>query len=114
MVAVSLKKKTDASRFVAQRAAEVPVPEEDREDDEMEDARDGGSPDPHDDADFGFDHAALPRLSDGALDPLAAFIKELEGLSGMTGPDIFDIIDDLPIPQQQETEFMTVNEAVQV
>ena len=106
--------KTDASRFVSQRAAEVPVPEEDREDDPMEDARDGGSPDPHDDADFGFDHAALPRLSDGALDPLAVFIKELEGLSNMTGPDISDIIDDLPIPQQQEVESMSVNDAVQV
>jgi hypothetical protein len=30
------------------------------------------------------------------LDPLAAFIKELEGLSGMPGPDISDIIDDPP------------------
>jgi len=45
---------------------------------------------------------------------LAAFIKELEGLSGMTGPDISDIIDNMPIPQQQQTETMTVNEAVQV
>ena len=107
-------KTADASRFVSPRAFEVPVPEEDREDDEMEDARDGGSPDPHDDADFGFDHAALPRLSDGALDPLAAFIKELEGLSNMTGPDISDIIDDLPIPQQQEVESMSVYDAVQV
>ena len=107
-------KKTDASLFVSHRAAEVPVPEKDREDNLMEDEHDCCSPDPHDDADFGFDHAALPRLQDGALDPLAAFIKELEGLSGMTGPDISDIIDDLPIPQQQETESMTINEAVQV
>ena len=82
----------------------------------MEDDRDDGSPDSHDhdDADFGFDQAAQQRPADGALDTLAAFIKELEGLSGMTGPDISDIIDDLPIPQQQETESMTVNEAVQV
>ena len=58
--------------------------------------------------------SAQQRPADGALDPLAAFIKELEGLSGMTGPDISDIIDDLPIPQQQETESMTINEAVQV
>ena len=38
------KKKTDASRFVTPRAAEVPVPEEDREDNEMEDECDGSSP----------------------------------------------------------------------
>ena len=107
-------KKADASLFISPRAAEVSVPEEDREDNPMEDERDGGSPDPHDDADFGFDHAALPRLSDGALDPLAAFIKELEGLSNMTGPDISDIIDDLPIPLQQEVESMSVHDAVQV
>jgi hypothetical protein len=48
------------------------------------------------------------------LDSLAAFIKELEGLSNMTGPDISDIIDDLPIPQQQEVESMSVHDAVQV
>ncbi len=109
-----IKKKTEASRFVSPRAAEVPVSEEDREDDEMEHERDGCSPDPHDDADFGFDHAALPRLLDGALDPLAAFIKELEGLNNMTGPDISEIIDDLPIPQQQEVQSMNVHDAVQV
>ena len=68
---------------------------------------------PHDDADFGFDQAALQRLVDGALDPLAAFIKELEGLSSMTGPDISDIIDYLPIPQQQEVESMNVHNAVE-
>ena len=61
-------KTADAPRFVSPRAAEVPVPEEDREDDPMEDERDGGSQNPHEDADFGFDHAALPRLSDGALE----------------------------------------------
>ena len=107
-------KTADASLFISPRAAEGFVPEEDHEDNPMEDERDGGSPDPHDDADFGFDHAALPRLSDGALDPRAAFIKELEGLSNMTGPDISDIIDDLPIPQQQEVESMSVHDAVQV
>ena len=80
----------------------------------MEDDHDYRSPDSNDDADFGFDQAAPQRPTDGALDPLAAFIKELEGLSGMTGPDISDIIDDLLIQQQQETESMTVNEAVQV
>jgi len=79
----------------------------------VDDDRDGGSPDSEDDADFGFKFDQQQHPADGALDPLAAFIKELEGLS-MTGPDISDIIDDLPIPQQQETESMTVNEAVQV
>ena len=78
---------------------------------DVEDYSNGGSPDSHDDADFGFDQAAPQHPADGALDPLAAFIKEL---SGMTSPDISDIIDDCPIPQQQETESMTVNEAVQV
>ena len=73
--------------------------------------RDCWSPDSHDDADFGFDQAAPQHPADGALDPLAAFIKEL---SGMTSPDVSDITDDRPIPQQQETESMTVNEAVQV
>ena len=100
-----------------QKVAEVHPPQDfpDNNND-VEDDRDGWSPDSHDDADFGFDQAAPQHPADGALDPLAAFIKELEGLSGMTGPDISDIIDDLPIPQQQETESMTVNrdEAVQV
>ena len=41
---------TDAPRFVTPRAAEVPVPEEDHEDNLMEDERDGYSPGPHDDA----------------------------------------------------------------
>ena len=98
-----------------QKVAEVhPSQDFPDNDNDVEDYRDGGSPDSHDDADFGFDQAAPQHSADGALDPLAAFIKELEGLSGMTGPDISDIIDDLPIPQQQETESMTVNEAVQV
>ena len=37
-------KKADASLFISPRAAEVSVPEEDREDNEMEDQRDGSSP----------------------------------------------------------------------
>ena len=48
------------------------------------------------------------------LDRLAAFIKELEGLSIMTGPDLSDIIDNLLIPQQQEIKSMTVHNVVQV
>jgi hypothetical protein len=95
-----------------QKVAEVHPPQDFPDNDnDVEDYRNGGSPDSHDDADFGFDQAAPQHPADGALDPLAAFIKEL---SGMTSPDISDIIDDCPIPQQQETESMTVNEAVQV
>ena len=95
-----------------QKVAEVhPSQDFPDNDNDVEDYRNGGSPDSSDDADFGFDQAAPQHPADGALDPLAAFIKEL---SGMTSPDISDIIDDRPIPQQQETESMTVNEAVQV
>ena len=47
--------------------------------------------------------------ADGALDLMAAFIKELEGLSSMAGSDLSDIIDNLLIPQQQ-----TFHNAVQV
>ena len=79
----------------------------------MEDDCDCSLPDPHDDADFGFDQAAQQCLAAGALDPLAAFIKALEGLSSMTGPDLSDIIDDLPIRQQLEIEFLAVTDAVE-
>jgi hypothetical protein len=65
-------------------------------------------------ADFGFNQAALPRPADGALDPLAAFIKELEGLSIMTGPDLSDIIYNLLSPQQQEIKSMAFHNVVQV
>ncbi len=95
-----------------QKVAEVhPSQDFPDNDNDVEDYRNGGSPDSHDDAVFGFDQAAPQHPADGALDPLAAFIKEL---SGMTSSDIFDIIDGRPISQQQETESMTVNEAVQV
>ena len=49
-----------------------------------DDDGDHSQPDPHDDADLGFD-AGPPA---GALDPLAAFLKELEDLDSMSGPDI--------------------------
>ena len=55
-------------------AAEVLSPERVRENNLTEDERDSGSPDPHDDADFGLDQAAQQHLADGALDPLATFI----------------------------------------
>ena len=72
------KQHTDASRLVTPRAAEVLSPEQVRENNLTEDERDSGSPDPHDDADFGLDQAAQQHLADGALDPLATFIKKLE------------------------------------
>ena len=57
-----------------------------------EDDHNSSSPNSHDKADFGFNQAALPRHADGALDLLEAFIKELEGLIIMTGPDLSDIL----------------------
>ena len=68
------KKKTYASRYLAQMAEEVLLPEQVCENNLTEDERDSGSPDPHDDADFGLDQAAQQHLADGALDPLATFI----------------------------------------
>ena len=38
--------------------------------------------------------------AEGTLDLLVDFIIELEVLRSMTGFDIFDVIDDLPIPQK--------------
>ncbi len=72
------KKKTCASRYVAQMAGEVLLPEQVRENNLTEEECNSGSPDPHDDAEFGLDQAAQQHLADGALDPLANFIKELE------------------------------------
>ncbi len=72
------KKIKYASLYIAQMAAEVLSPEQVRENNLTEDERDSSSPDPHDDADFGWDQAAQQHLADGALDPLATFIKELE------------------------------------
>jgi hypothetical protein len=59
-----------------------------------DDDGDHGQPDPHDDADLGFD--AGPPSPAGALDPLAAFLKELEDLDSMSGPDIMAAMADLP------------------
>jgi len=61
-----------------------------------DDDGDHSQPDAHDDADLGFD-AGPPA---GALDPLAAFLKELEDLDSMSGPDIMAAIADLPVPQE--------------
>ena len=57
--------------------------------------------------------SSLTKL-DGTLDPLAAFINELEGPISMIGPDTSDIIDDLLVQQQRDIESMTVNNVVVV
>ena len=64
-------------------------------------------PDPHDDADLGFDAGPPAR----ALDPLAAFLKELEDLDSMSGPDI---IADLPVQQEGFVVGMAFQDAVEV
>ena len=57
---------------------------------------DHSQPDPHDNADLGFD--ADPPA--GAVDPLAAFLKELQDLECISGPDIMAAIADMPVPQE--------------
>ena len=42
--------------------------------------------DPDDDADFGYGGGAPARADSDPLDPLAHFMKELEGLSSVSGP----------------------------
>ena len=56
-------KKTYASLYLAQMADEALLPEEVCENNLTEDERDSGSPDPHDDADFGLDQAAQQHLA---------------------------------------------------
>jgi hypothetical protein len=63
---------------------------------EDEDEGDHGAPDPNDDADWEHGGGAPSRAD--PLDPLSDFIKELQGLSTMSGPDISAIIADLPVP----------------
>jgi len=75
-----------------------------------DDDGDHGQPDPHDDADLGFD-AGPPA---GALDPLAAFLKELEDLDSMSGPDIMAAMADLPVPQEGSVDGMSFQDAVEV
>ena len=77
-----------------------------------EDDGDHGQPDPHDDADLGFDDAGPP--AGAALDPLAAFLKELQDLDGMSGPDIMAAIADLPVPQEGFVDGMSVQAAIEV
>ena len=78
-----------------------------------DDDGDHSQPDSHDNADLGFD-AGPPA---GALDPLAAFLKELEDLdsiSGQSGPDIMAAIADLPFPQEGFVDGMAFQDAVEV
>ena len=50
----------------------------------------------------------------GALDPLAAFLKELEDLDSMSGPDIMAAIADLPVPQEGFVDGMAFQDAIEV
>ena len=75
-----------------------------------DDDGDHSQPDAHDDADLGFD-AGPPA---GALDPLAAFLKELEDLDSMSGPDIMAAIADLPVPLDGFVDGMAFQDAVEV
>jgi hypothetical protein len=79
---------------------------------EDEDEGDHGAPDPNDDADWEHGGGAPSRAD--PLDPLSDFIKELQGLSTMSGPDISAIIADLPVPDDGDVPGMTVDDAVQV
>ena len=78
-----------------------------------DDDGDHSQPDAHDDADLGFD-AGPPA---GALDPWAAFLKELEvlnSISGQSDPDIMAAIADLPVQQEGFVVGMTFQDAVEV
>ena len=48
----------------------------------------------------------LGQRSADPLDPLANFIKELEHLSSMSGPDISALVSELPVPQDGNVEGM--------
>ena len=69
---------------------------------EDEDEGDHGAPDPNDDADWEHGGGAPSRAD--PLDPLSDFIKELQGLSTMSGPDISAIIADLPVPDDGDVD----------
>ena len=71
-----------------------------------EEEGDYGPPDPDDDADFE-PGGGVPSWAD-PQDPLAnfKFIKELEELSSFSGPDIAELLSDLPVPQDGDVEGM--------
>ena len=48
------------------------------------------------------------------LDPLANFIRELEHLSSLSGPDISARWPELPVPQDSDVEGMWVDDALNV
>ena len=79
---------------------------------------DHGAPDLHDDSDFGGDGGGAgpgpSRAHHRPLDPLALFIQELEDLSSMNGPDVLDVVEDLPMPQEGDVSGVSVQEAVAV
>ena len=79
--------------------------------DEDED-RDTGTPDPNDDADLDLGGGAPPRAD--PLGPLANFLKELKDLSSMSGPDIADLVSELPVPQDGDVVAMSMEDAVKV
>lgn len=74
--------------------------------------RDPGPTDPNDDADWDFGGGASSRAD--PLDPLANFLKELKDLSSMSGPDIADLVSELPLPQEGNAEGMSMEDAVEV
>lgn len=76
---------------------------------------DFGPPDPNDDADFG--DGGIPggvRNRADLQDQLADFIRQLADISSMSGPDISAIVADLPVPQDDDVEVLSVDEAVEV
>ena len=74
--------------------------------------RDFGPPDPNDDADL--EHGGCAPARADPLDPLANFIRELQYLSSMQGPDLAALMSDLPVPQEGNVEGMLVEDTVQV
>ena len=73
---------------------------------------DPGTPDPNDNADLDLDGGAPGRAD--PLDPLANFLKELTDLSSVLGPDIADLVSELPLPQEGNVEGMSIEDAVKV
>lgn len=79
---------------------------------EDEDEEEGGI-DPHDDADYRVGNEPNPPRQAG-VSILEDFIKHLETLDEMTGPDISAVLDGLPIPVDGAVAGMSVREAVEV
>ena len=71
-----------------------------------------GPTDLNDDADLDLGGEAPSRA--GPLDPLANFLKELKDLSSMSGPDIADLVSELPVPQDGDVVAMSMEDAVKV